>query len=256
MRRAPSWRSIRRSWHWWATARTACRSGGRIPGSPTPPPTLTGTRRWPRRSLTTSGTAAAGTRSGCGTATGTPSGWRAARPASRPGRARPAVRRHRAGRDRGAAGRAARGHPGRLRRRPGRGRGDLGDAHHGRPRDRRRGTRQPGDDRAVVQRRQPRHHRMAAVRPGAAALRRGDGGAGRRPASAWPPRSRCCRATEVAPGCSPPRSAGPAHRPLPRNSRPGGRSAPKCGNCSRSSPATWARCWPRPGTTSRPAPWH
>ena len=38
------------SWPWWATARTACRSDGRIPGFRTPAPTLTNRRRRPRRS--------------------------------------------------------------------------------------------------------------------------------------------------------------------------------------------------------------
>ena len=174
---------------------------------------------------------------------------------AQPGRARPAVRRHRAGRDRGTAGRAARSHPGRFRRRPGRGRGDLRDAHHGRPRDRRRGTRQPGDNRAMVQRRQPRHHRMAPARPRPGRLRRSDGSAGPSSGISRPPRSPCCQATR-APACSPLRSTGQAHRPSPRNSRPDGLSAPKCGNCSRSSPATWPRSSPRRGTTSRPAPSH
>ena len=58
-----------------------------------------------------------------------------------PGRARAAVRRHRARRDRGTAGRAARGDPGRLRRRAGRHRRDLRDADHRRPRDRGRDPR-------------------------------------------------------------------------------------------------------------------
>ena len=174
---------------------------------------------------------------------------------AQPGRARPAVRRHRAGRDLGTAGRAARSYPGRLRRRAGRHRGDLRDADHGRPRDRRRGARQPGDNRAVVQRRQPRHHRMAPARPGPGRLRGGDGSAGRRPAPAGRLGRRAARR----------RGRQPARRPARRDRLIGHRrgipgrtrlSAPKCGNCSRSSPATWPRCSPRRGTTSRPAPSH
>ena len=81
MRKAPSWRPIRPSWPRLATARMACRSAGPAPGFRTPMPTRTGGLRRPRRSPTTTGTAAAGTRSRRGTATGAPSGWRAAWPA-------------------------------------------------------------------------------------------------------------------------------------------------------------------------------
>ena len=167
--KAPSWRPIRPSWPWSATARTACRSAGRTPGFRTP--------RRPRGVGADDQAFADYQRHGGGRYT-VPvryrdghAVWLACSSASLPSprRARPAVRRHRAGRDIGTAGRAARGHPGRLRRRAGRRGGDIRDADYGRPRDRRRGTRQPGDHRAMVQQRQPRHHRMAPAPPRARA---------------------------------------------------------------------------------------